>query len=263
MARPDPRQRTLRIAGMAGAALFAFFFALTYHTPEWVEDFAASYIEGEVADKVNATIDAWDAPQGDDALSRYAAQLMKQNEARIAELKDSLKGEARARLASCIAEIRVLTVEQRARLQAWLEDGAKLKIGSLQFENTRLVAIIQSGYLGVVSDLKRDIRIFTASNAIAFLLLVMVSFLKPEYTRALFVPGVLLAISTAVCACLYVFGQNWLLTLIQGSYLGFAYAAWLGVAFLFLCDIWLNRARVTVRLLESLAHAVGAAISPS
>jgi hypothetical protein len=94
MARPNPRRLTLRIAGMAGAALFAFFFALTYHTPEWVEDFAASYIEGEVADKVNASIDAWDAPQGDDALSRYAAQLMKQNEARIAELRDSLKEEA-------------------------------------------------------------------------------------------------------------------------------------------------------------------------
>ncbi len=263
MTRPDSRQVTLRLAGIAGAALFAFFFALTYHTPEWVEDFAADYIEGKVAHKVDATIDSLDAPQGDDALSRYAAQLMKQNEARIAQLKDSLKEKARAQLAACIAEIRSLTAEQRARLQTWLEDGAKSKIGSLQFENTRLVAIMQSGYLGVAADLKRDIRIFTASNTCAFLLLVLVSFLKPEHTRALFVPGVLLTVSTALCVYLYVFEQNWMLTLIQGSYLGYAYAAWLGVAFLFLCDVWLNRARVTVRILESLAHAVGAAISPS
>ena len=263
MARPDPRQLTLRIAGLTGAALFAFFFALTYHTPEWVEDFAAGYIEGEVADKVDATIDSLDAPQGDDALSRYAAQLVKQNEARIAELKDSLKKDARAQLAARIAEIRGLTAEQQARLQAWLEDGAKWKIGSLQIENARLVAIIQSGYLGVVADLKRDIRIFSASNTCAFLLLLLVSFLKPEHTRALFVPGVLLTVSTAVCAYLYVFEQNWLLTLIQGSYLGFAYAAWLGVVFLFLCDIWLNRARVSVRILDSMAHAAGSAIAPS
>ena len=41
-----------------------------------------------MADKVDATIDSFDAPQGDDALSRYAAQLVQQNEARIAELKD-------------------------------------------------------------------------------------------------------------------------------------------------------------------------------
>jgi uncharacterized protein YggL (DUF469 family) len=263
VASPDPRQLILRIAGLAGAALFAFFFALTYHTPEWVEDFAADYIEGEVADQVDATIDSIGAPQGEDAISRYAAQLLKQNEARIAELRESFKEEARLQLAVCIAEIRGLTAEQRARLQAWLEDGAKLRIGSLQLENTRLVAIIQSGYLGVVADLKRDIRIFSASNACAFLLLLLVSFLKPEHTRALFVPGVLLTVSTAACAYLYVFEQNWLLTLIQGSYLGFAYAAWLGVAFLFLCDIWLNRARVTVRILDSMAHALGSAIAPS
>jgi hypothetical protein len=146
-----------------------------------------------------------------------------------------------------------LTVEQRARLQAWLEDGAKLKIGSLQFENTRLVAIIQSEYLGVVSDLKRDIRIFAASNSIAFLLLVLVSFLRPGRTRAMFVPGVLLAISTLACAYLYVFEQNWLLTLIHGDYLGLAYAAYLGVTFLFLCDIWLNEARVTTVIVELLS----------
>ena len=263
MARPDSRQVTLRLAGSAGAALFAFFFALTYHTPEWVEDFAATYIEGKVVDKVDATIDSLDAPQGDDALSRYAAQLVKQNEARIAQLKDSRKAEARTQLAACIAEIRGLTAEQRARLQTWLEDGAKFKISSLQWENTQLVAIIQSGYLGVVADLKRDIRIFAASNAAAFLLLLLVSFLKPGQTRALFVPGILLATSTAICAYLYVFEQNWLLTLIHGNYLGLAYTAWLGVTFLLLCDIWLNQARVTVRILDSVAHAVGAAISPS
>ena len=261
MARPDTRQLTLRLAGIAGAALFAFFFALTYHTPEWVEGVAADYLEAEVAEKVEASIDSLDAPQGEDALSRYAAHLMKQNEARIAALKNSLKAEARARLAACIAEIRGMTAEQRARLQDWLESGALVQIGSLQFENSRLVAIIQSGYLGVVADLKRDIRIFAASNAIAFLLLVLVSVLKPEHTRELFVPGVLLAISTLSCAWLYVFEQNWLLTLIHGDYLGFAYTAWLGVVYLLLCDVWLNGARVTLRIVESLASAVGSIAS--
>jgi hypothetical protein len=263
MAGPDPRELTLRIAGIVGAALFAFFFALTCYTPDWVENFATDYIEGQVANEVDATIDSLGAPQGDDALSRYAAQRVKQNEVRIAELRDSLKGAARAQLAACIAEIRALSAEQRARLQAWLEEAAKSRIGSLQFENTRLVAIIQSGYLGVVADLKRDIRIFTASNAAAFLLLLLVSFLKPEHIRALFVPGVLLATSTTICAYLYVFEQNWLLTLIHGDYLGFTYAAWLGVTFLFLCDVWLNRARVTVRILDAMVHALGSAASPS
>lgn len=82
---------------------------------------------------------------------------------------------------------------------------------------SRLVTMIQSGYVAVVKDLTRDIRIFTATNAIAFLLLLLVSFLRPDSVRALFVPGVLLFISTLLCAWLYVFEQNWLLTIIDGS----------------------------------------------
>ena len=54
---PPPSASTLRITGLAGAALFAAFFALTYHTPGWVEDFAADYIEAQVAERVDSSID--------------------------------------------------------------------------------------------------------------------------------------------------------------------------------------------------------------
>jgi hypothetical protein len=261
MNKPDARQRTLRLAGIAGATLFAAFFALTYHRPEWVEDFAADYLEAKVAGKLDDTIDAMAAPAGDDALSRYAAQLYRQNETQVSGLRRLLKAEVREQLEICIPQIRELSAEQRARIAQWVEDGATLSIGSLTLDNSRLVAIIQSGYLAVVADLQRDIRVFTASNAVAFLLLVLVSFLRPEHTRALFVPGVLLAISTLLCAWLYVFEQNWLLTIIHGDYLGLAYTGWLGVVFLLLCDVWLNRARITIRIVESVASAAGAIVS--
>ncbi len=42
----------LRVVGVAGVALFAFFFALTFYTPQWVERFAADFIESRVAEKV-------------------------------------------------------------------------------------------------------------------------------------------------------------------------------------------------------------------
>ena len=120
MDRSAAQRLTLRITGIAGAALFAAFFALTYHTPGWVEDVAAGYIEAQVAERVDSSIDRIAEPQGEDALSRYAAQLMQQNEARIAALKDSLKATARAQMAACIAEIRGLTDEQRVKLQQCL-----------------------------------------------------------------------------------------------------------------------------------------------
>jgi hypothetical protein len=258
----DARRLALRSLGAAGAALFVFFFVLTWHTPRWVETFGAHYIEGRVADHVDEVIDSFGAPQGRDALSRYAAKLYAENDAQIAADKQLLKQEARKRLSGCIAQMMALGDAQRAALDRWIEQGARVGIGSLQIENTRLVGLIQSGYLHVVDDLKGEIRIFTASNALVFLLLVLVSFLKPDAVRPLFVPGVLLTISTLACAYLYVFNQDWLLTLIHGSYLGYAYDAWLLAAFAFVCDVWLNQARVTARLIGGLTQAASAVVPP-
>src|SRR5688572_25695705 len=189
----------LRIIGVAGAALFAFFFVLTYHRPAWVEDFASSYIESQVAKKLDATIDKLGLPAGDSALSRYAAELYQKNETKISEYKEMLKGKLHEQLAICIPQVREMSDELRRELESWVEAGAKLSIGELQLDNSRLVGLIQSGYLAVVADLTRDIRIFAASNAIAFLLLVLVSFLKPDAVRELLVPAVLLTISTLTC----------------------------------------------------------------
>jgi len=261
MKKADARQWTLRLAGVTGMALFASFFVLTYHRPEWVENFAADYLEAQVAGKVDDTIDALGPPHGDDALSRYAAQLYRQNEDQLSSLRQQLKAEARRQLEICIPQIRALSTEQREMIAQWVDAGATLSIGSLTLDNSRLFAFIQSGYLAVVADLQRDIRVFAASNFAAFLMLVLVSLLKSEHTRALFVPGVLLAVSTLLCAWLYVFEQNWLLTIIHGDYLGFAYAAWLGGVFLLLCDVWLNRARITLRIVESIASAAGSILS--
>ena len=111
--------------------------------------------------------------------------------------------------------------------------------------------------MDVAAKLKGDIRIFAATNAGVFLLMVLLSFLKPQAVRHLFLPGLLLTVATVFCACMYVFEQNWLLTIIHGDYLGLAYAAYLGAAFLFLCDIALNRGRVTTRLVNGRGGRVG------
>ncbi|MBC8024750.1 MAG: hypothetical protein H7Y89_02050 [Steroidobacteraceae bacterium] len=77
--------------------------------------------------------------------------------------------------------------------------------------------------------------------------------------RHLFLPGVLLVVATLFCSYLYLFSQNWLLTIIEGSYLGFAYVAWLGVAYFFLCDIGLNRARLTSTIVNGIGSVIGSA----
>ena len=251
----------LRVVGMAGAAVFGFFFAITFSTPQWVERFAADFIESRVRETVDAGIDNIRPEPGDSAMSRLAESLYRQNQEQIDQLKQDLKGRAQQRWAAALAQVRNLSCECREIIMKALTLASVLEMKSLEAANQRLTEFIQASYMDVATKLKGDIRIFSATNAGAFLLLVFLSFLKPHAIRHLFAPGLLLTVATIFCAYMYVFEQNWLLTIIHGDYLGLGYAAYLGVVFLFLADIALNCGRVTTRLVNGLVNVVGGSSS--
>lgn len=118
-------------------------------------------------------------------------------------------------------------------------------------------------YMEVATELQRDIRIFTGSNTIVFLLLLLISYLKPKAVNHLFLPGVLLLTATLISSFFYIFEQNWLFTIIYNNYPGFAYLGYVGIVFLFLCDIVFNRARVTTEILNGILNVIGSAASVS
>jgi hypothetical protein len=249
----------LRVAGLAGFAIFTTFFAFTFATPQWIEDFAADYLEREVVLQVDTFVDSARPAEDGRLLSRAAAAVYERNEAEILKLKAQLKARAREVLASSLAAVRDPACECRARIAEAMQKYDVLRLAELLANNTRLTTFIQQKYLGLVAELKREIRIFTATNAMSFLLLVLVAFAKPQATKHLLFPGVLLLASTLFCAWLYLFSQNWLLTIIHGDYTGFAYTGYLGLVFLFFCDIGLNRGRVTTRIANGIASTTGSA----
>jgi hypothetical protein len=249
----------LRVAGLAGFAIFATFFAFTFATPQWVEDFAADYLEGEVIEQMDAFIDSARPAEDGGLLARAAAAVYERNQAEILKLKAEIKARARDLLASSLAAVRDPACECRVRIAEAMQKHDVLRLAELLADNTRLTTFIQQKYLGLVAELKREIRIFTATNAVSFLLLLLVAFAKPQAAKHLLFPGVLLLASTLFCAWLYLFSQDWLLTIIHGDYTGFAYTAYLGLVFLFFCDIGLNRGRVTARIANGIASAAGSA----
>jgi hypothetical protein len=251
----------LRVVGVAGAALFAFFFALTFSTPQWVERFATDFIESRVSERVDAGIENLRPEPGDSSVSMLAESLYRQNDERIDDIRQDLKGRAQQRWSAALAQVRDLSCECRSKIMAALTLGSVLEMKSLEAVNQRLTEYIQASYMDVAAKLKGDIRIFAATNAGVFLLMVLLSFLKPQAVRHLFLPGLLLTVATILCAYMYVFEQNWLLTIIHGDYLGLAYAVYLGAAFLFLCDIALNCGRVTTRLVNGVVHGFGGVFS--
>lgn len=251
----------LRSAGAIGAAVFLTFFAFTYSVPGWVEAFAAEYIESKAQERIDASIDAIQPPESDSALARLAQSMYEENQARIEHLKSNLRNRVHAQWAAALAKVRNLDCECREKWEDWFESGFNTNIALLQSANDQISNFIHSTYMDIATELKRDIRIFTASNAAVFVLLLLVSFLKPQAVTHLFLPGMLLVVSTLICSYFYVFEQNWLLTIIHSSYLGFAYLVWLGIVFLFLCDIVFNRGRITTRILNAIFNAVGSVFS--
>jgi hypothetical protein len=241
----------LRILGAGGALLFAFFFMLTFWRPAWVETFAADFIKNEVASELHTRIDALAFEGASDALSRAAAAIYQKNQQQIDNYKADIEARIDQQIAACIAQLLKLDDTARARLARSLEQGRFDSVISLTAVNEKLIDVIQGNYLRVVGELKRDLRIFTATNGFCFLLLLLATFLRPESTKLLFAPALVLALAVLFCSYAYVFDQNWLLTIIYSDYLGFAYFGYLALAFLFLCDILLNQGRATARLAEA------------
>ncbi|MFK8004204.1 MAG: hypothetical protein AB8H86_31855 [Polyangiales bacterium] len=242
---------TLRFVGVLGTTLFGAFFALTWSVPEWVEEAASDYIEAQAQSRIDATIDALSPPASESALGRFAESLYESNEERIDGLRSRLKDSVNERWRTALVSIRDMDCECRLN---W-ERGLESEVGLLQMANERIVQFIHGTYMDVASALKRDVRVFAGSNAAVFLFLLLLSLLKPKALTHLLVPAALLTVSTLACSYFYVFEQDWLLTIVQGSYLGFAYLAWLGVVTLFLCDIAFNRGRVTTEVLGALLNA--------
>lgn len=253
------RRLVLLLIGALGTTVFAFFLMLTFHTPQWVENFGANFIKTEVSKRVNLTINALQPDSAEGAIQKAAAALYKNNEAEINRIKQTVAARVNARMADAIAEIRNLDCECRARWQQWLDNGSETQIGLLQMANQQITNLIQSQYARVVTNLKLDIRIFTGTNAAMFLLVLGVALLKPRATTQLFVPALLMVVATLVCSYFYIFEQNWLLTIIYNKYLGLAYLSYLAMVFALLCDIVLNKARVTTNLINSALSAIGSA----
>ena len=255
---------TLRMIGLVGLLLFSIFFGLSFGVPGYVEEIGKDFIKQELQDKTNEKIDKvvdLDFSSSDNKVAKLAGKLLKRNEEKLERLRSDLKSNMHVQLAAVIAEMRDLDCECRKKYENWLKQGYESQITSLEKVNEKLLDFMKGKYMQVANELKRDVRIFTGSNAVIFLLLILVSFFKPRAIAHLFLPAILLTVSTMVIAFFYIFEQNWLMTIIYSDYWGFAYLGYVGVLFLFLCDIVFNSARVTTEIINALLNALGQAVT--
>jgi hypothetical protein len=91
--------------------------------------------------------------------------------------------------------------------------------------------------------------------------MLLLLFAKPQASIQVNMLAGFMLISTVVSSYLYIFKQNWFYTIIYNDFVGFAYLMYLGIIFLFLCDIIFNKARITTEIVNMILNAIGSSLT--
>lgn len=249
-------RNSILITGIIGCLIFASAFLASIASPALVEQIAKNLIRHQVESKVREKIDAIDA----NFLTRKAAVFAKGYTDEVSAIKRQLAERLPARLATVIAEMGNLDCECRKKIETNLKEGFLLRMLDLSKAEASLTSLIRTKYMDTATQLTREFRIFTGTNALVFALLILAVLLKREAGLHLLPTAMVLLAAAGATAYLYLFKQNWLHTLVFNDYVGFAYIGYLGIAFAFLADIIFNRGRVTAELLNAFLKAIGSAV---
>lgn len=249
-------RRLILNVGIAGCTLFGLAFAASIANPGFVEQIARDVIRYQVEKKTREKVEAIDSH----FLAKHAGTLSRGYAEESAQAKRLLAEALPARLAEVIGEMQDLSCECRRKIETSIRDGFEWRIASAEAAQARLTTLIRAQYMDTAGQLTREFRIFTGSNAVVFLLLLVAVLVKPKAGLHLLPSALVLLAAASITAYLYLFNQNWLHTLVFSDFTGLAYVAYLGGAFALLSDIIFNRARVTAEILNFILQALGSAV---
>jgi len=243
------------VFGIVGTVLFGSAFVLSFSSPLLVENLGKEIIRIEIEHRLGTQLDALSGSR----MARLAQKALGRTDSEIAAVRREIEAGIPDKLASVMTDMRRADCECRKRNAVYTQQRQATQLASLIQMRARLVEFIESAYQQTTASLVREFRIFTASNALVFLALVGVTARRRRVGLQLALPAIVLVTASAVTAMLYLFAQDWLHTIVFGSYIGLAYMAYLVFAIALLCDIAFNRARVCTQAINGLASSFGSA----
>ena len=235
--------KRLRVTGLAGCVLFSALLALTANQ-EAVERGAQAFIQSQIEREIRDMAElAQSIPGGLDILSkRYGADLQRT----MAALDDDLP----ARIAEQVAALCRLDCAGQELVEQTTKGFLENRAEQLKTAQDTLNSLIRSTYFQVLERLIFDLRLFLATNAVAFLFVAGLTFIPGRLPRTVLLPSGLLLVVTVAGCLMYAFGQDWFYTIVFGSYWGLAYAGWLAVVYGLCIDVAFNKGRVVTAILN-------------
>lgn len=230
------------VVSLQGCTVFGGLLAVSLWQPTWVEQGARALIRQQIAQRTGEKLQALDAQ----FLSAQARVFLREKEREIAAARQALREGLPARIAAIAAEMGIPECECRQRRHSRLA----LQIGTAQQMQAQLDALIRTAYMDTAAKLLRELRIFSGANVLAFALLGLAAWRQgPAGHGARLVPATAtLLAATLACSAVYLFGQNWLHTIVFGSYVGWAQFAYIAMVYAWLCDLLFNQGRVSLHL---------------
>lgn len=246
------------ILGLAvlGTLLFGAAFAISWLNPLLIERAAREIVRIEVEHQVGESIDRLT----DSRLAGLAERALRRIDLDIERSRQALRDDVPRRVANVVADMLDADCACRQRLVESAQRSENGRLTSLTLAREKLAGFIESTYASVAASLMREFRIFTASNALAFALLGLVTLFRRRSGLQLLLTAVVLVGAVALTGGVYVFNQDWLHTIVFGEYVGLGYAAYLAGVTLLLADVAFNRARVTTRIVNVILDAAGSAL---
>lgn len=238
------------VLSLLGSAAFGGVLLVSLLQPTWIERGARELIRQQIEHKTGEKLKALD----EHFLTARARVFLRGKEQEIEAARKALSAGLPARIAAIAAEMGIPACECRKRRQQRLE----LEIGTAQQMQAQLDALIRRAYMDTAEKLLRELRIFSGANALAFALLGIAALRKPAARLQLLPAAATLLLATAAASAAYLFGQNWLHTIVFGDYVGWALLGYIALVYAWLCDLLFNRAQVSAHLLSG----VGGSVSP-
>lgn len=245
----------LLFLGLLGTALFAGAFALSFLEPLLIERAAREVVRIEVERRVGEKVDRL----SDGRIAGLAKRALKSKESEIERSLQAIREDVPRKVADIIAGMLDADCECRKRLVEYARSSYVERLSSLRQARETLSSLIESAYASVTRNLMRELRIFTASNAVAFALLAVITLIRRAATLQLLLVALVLVGAVTVTGGLYLFNQNWLHTILFGDYVGMAYAVYLAGVTLLFADVVFNRARVTTKIVNAALEMLGSA----
>lgn len=241
----------LRTFAAVGLLLFGGILLLTFISPLQIERQARDYLRAEVEQRVSARLEQYQSP----TLEKAASLLAGRYQAQIDSTRQTLSEQLPARVEALVGQMQNPDCACR---QPLIVAGVDWQAGLAHMQE-RLGALARNEYLQLVDGLLQELRIFSGSNALAFLLMLLVTLRRQSRVQQM-LPAALLLVAVLISSYFYLFQQNWFFSILFNDYLGFAYAAYLGAVYLMLCDLLLNRARVLSWLINRFLDLLGSSL---